>query len=538
MSDDITDELSGIQLGDKRRNDRSCAMIKALAAQPQASINAAFKGWSETIAAYRFLDNAKVTPGKILAPHRDATCRRIAEYPVVLIPQDTTELDLTKHPPTDAKCLNKPERFGTYYHVQLAVTPDKLPLGIIGTESFSREPETLGKSRERASLPIEEKESLRWLTGYREACRVAQQCPNTQIVSIGDREADIFDILLDAQQRLPVEQQPPAPPSKKTSKKSSTRPSSRQSPQTTESNRQSLDAQPLDAQTTASSSRSPDTAEMPSCRSSDTAAPTPRRADYIIRSRVDRCTLEPDPSAGDAAYRKVRAEVAASPLRGTYSADLPATPKRAARKATLEVRAATVTIKPPHARSQLAPVVTNVVLVEEIGSPDDDTRVSWLLLTTLPIDTLENVLKVVSYYAARWAIEIFFRTLKSGCRVEELQLETMARFENALAFYTIIAWRVVFLTYLNRECPELPCTAVFEDAEWKSTWTITRKEPLPSTPPSLGEFMKLVAELGGHNNRAKDSAPGPQCIWQGLRRVMDYATAWLTFGPETTRSSV
>ena len=533
MSDNITDELSGIDLGDKRRNDRSVEIIRALAAQPQASINAAVDGWSDTLAAYRFFNNPNVTPSQILAPHRDATCRRIVEHPVVLIAQDTTELDLTKHPPSDAKCLNKPQRFGIYYHVQLAVTPDKLPLGIIGTESFSRSPETLGKARERASLPIEQKESLRWLDGYREACRVAQQCPNTQIVSIGDREADIYDILLDAQQRLPVDQQPPAPPSKKKRKKSSTQQSARQSQQTMQSNRQSLAAQAQD-----SSSPPQDTAAAPSCTSSDTAAQELRRADYIIRSRVDRCTLEPDPDAGDAAYRKVRAEVEASPLLGTYCVDLPSTPKRAARKATLEVRAATVTIKPPHARSQLSPVTTNIVLVEEVGGPDDDTRVSWLLITTLPIDTLENVMKVVSYYAARWAIEIYFRTLKTGCRVEEIQLETMPRFENALAFYAIIAWRVVFLTYLNRECPELPCTAMFDDAEWKSTWTITRKEPLPATPPSLGEFMKLVSELGGHNNRANDSAPGPQCIWQGLRRVMDYATAWLTFGPETASRCV
>ena len=129
MSDDVTDELSGIDLGDKRRNKRSVEIIKALAAQPQASINAAVDGWSDTLAAYRFFNNPKVTPSQILAPHREATCRRIVEHPVVLIPQDTTELDLTKHPPSDAKCLNKPERFGTYYHVQLAVTPDKLPLG-------------------------------------------------------------------------------------------------------------------------------------------------------------------------------------------------------------------------------------------------------------------------------------------------------------------------------------------------------------------------------------------------------------------------
>ena len=193
------------------------------------------------------------------------------------------------------------------------------------------------------------------------------------------------------------------------------------------------------------------------------------------------------------------------------------------------MRAITITLKPPHARSQLAPVTANVVLVQEVGGPDDGTQVSWLLITTLPITTIDDVLRVVEYYVARWGIEIYFRTLKTGCRVEELPLETLARFQNALAMYHIIAWRVVYLTYLNRTCPNLPCTAVFDDAEWKSAWTVVKRAPPP--PPSLSEFMTVVAELGGHNNRVKDRPPGPQCLWQGLRRTTQFATAWLAFGP-------
>ena len=113
-----------------------------------------------------------------------------------------------------------------------------------------------------------------------------------------------------------------------------------------------------------------------------------------------------------------------------------------------------------------------------------------------------------------------------------MQLDTTARLENALAFYNIIAWRIVYLTYLNRECPDLPCTAMFDDAEWKSVWRVVKKQSLPSSPPTLSEMMRLVAELGGHNNRASDRPAGPECIWMGLRRTIDFATAWQTFGPE------
>lgn len=464
MADGIADELCGINLGDKRLNDRSVEVIEALAANPQASINASCMGAADTTAAYRLFDNERVTPEKILAPHRAATLLRIRQHPVVLIAQDTTELDYTKHPQKDAGCLNSAKRFGVYHHAHLAITPDKLPLGVVGTHSFDRTPESLGKTEKRASLPIEEKESFRWLKGFRLACEMAEECPQTQIISVADREADIYDIYLDAQEQ-----------------------------------RQKAGA---------------------------------RTADYIIRVKEDRSTPERNPEAGPASYHKVRDKVRGSDLRARIQIELPKTPKRAARLATLDVRAIQVTVKPPQARKTLAAVTVNVVLVEEVGGPDDDTRVSWLLITTAVIDTVDDVLRVLKYYTARWGIEIFFRTLKSGCRVEALQLETKARMLNALAFYDIIAWRVVYLTYLNRECPDLPCTAMFDDAEWKSVWRVVKKQPLPASPPTLSAIMRLVSELGGHNNRANDCPAGPECIWMGLRRTIDFGAAWRAFGPE------
>ena len=466
MCEGIAEELRGIDLGDKRLNKRSVRVIEALAANPEASINGACDGWGDTLGAYRLLDHVAVSPERILEPHRQATVRRMREHPVVLIPQDTTELDYTDHPPKDARCLNRETRFGLYQHVHLAVTPDKLPLGVVGTECFDRAPESLGKSDERVTLPIEEKESFRWLQGYRLACTLALACPNTRVVSLADREADIYDIFVEAQQQ------------------------------------------------------------------------TGRRADYVIRAKEDRSTLERNPEAGPSAYHKVRAEVGRSTLLATRTVELPATPKRKARAATLEVRAMTVQVKPPHARSRLPSVTVNVVLVEEIGGPGDGTDVSWLLITTLPIATIDEVLRVVDYYVARWSVEIYFRVLKTGCRVEEIRLETNQRLKNCLAFYNIIAWRVLYLTYMNRTSPTLPCTAMFDDAEWKSVWRVVKKQPLPQSPPTLSEFMKLLTRLGGYNNRATERAAGPQPIWIGLRRMLDFATAWLVFGPERNQSCV
>jgi hypothetical protein len=165
MSEAIGDELNGINLSDKRFDKRSKHILEALAGNPETSINAACDGWGDTVAAYRFFDNTAVTPAEILRPHREATTRRSRAHPVVLHVQDTTEFDYTKHPPKDARCLNKAERFGLYTHAHLAVTPAKLNLGVVGIDFFDRAAETLGKADERSTLPIEEKESFRWLEG-------------------------------------------------------------------------------------------------------------------------------------------------------------------------------------------------------------------------------------------------------------------------------------------------------------------------------------------------------------------------------------
>ena len=462
MCEGIVDELCGIQLADERLNKRSFQIIEALAANPEASINAACDGWNETIAAYRFFDNASVTPDQTLEPHYAATKRRLREYPVVLIVQDTTELDFTAHPTKDAQCLNTEDRFGLFDHVHLAVTPDKLCLGLVGSEFFDRTPESLGKCDERSSLPIEQKESFRWLQGYRLACQIAAEYPQTQIVSISDREADIYDIFVESQQQ-----------------------------------------------------------------------PSDSRADFIIRAKQDRSTLERDLATGPDTYVKVRDDVSQSKLLATRIIDLSQTPKRAARQAQLEIRAVTVQVRPPHLRQHLPSVTYNVVLVEEVGGPGDGTDVSWLLITSLPIDTVDQILKIIEYYVARWTVEIYFRTLKTGCRVEEIQLETRHRLKNCLAFYQIIAWRILYLTYLNRTCPTLPCTAVFAEAEWKSVWQVVNKKPLPKKPPTLSTFLQLLTQLGGYNNRATEAPPGPQPIWVGLRRMTDFAAAWIAFGPET-----
>jgi hypothetical protein len=458
MCEGIAAELEGIDLGDQRLNKRSKRIMTELAESPELSINASCDGWGDTQAAYRFFDNEVVEPENILEPHVEATKARIRQHAVVLAVQDTTECDYTQHPQKDARCLNSSTRHGVYKHTVLAVTPERLALGVLSSEYFDRDEESLGRTNERRTLPIEEKESFRWLQGYRTATAIAQGCPETLIVNVADREADIYDIFVEAQKTEGV------------------------------------------------------------------------KAEYVIRAKEDRSTLERNPDAGPNAYHKISAQVAASPCLAVREIPLPETAKRAARLATVEIRAMRFTVKPPHARSKLPAVSLNVVFVQEVGGPGDGTDVSWLLLTTLSIDTLEEIECVIQYYCARWVIEIYFRTLKTGCRIEQIQLETLHRLKNCLAFYDIIAWRILHLTYLNRTTPDVPCTAVFTTSEWKSVWTVVKREELPKRTPRLNEIVLLVARLGGYNNRPDEPAPGPQTLWMGLRKLSSFAIAWEAFG--------
>jgi hypothetical protein len=112
MCQGIAAELEGIDLGDKRLNDRSGILIERLAADTAASINASCQGWNKTNAAYKFFDNKKVEPHKILQAHREATEIRIGEEDVVLVVQDTTELDYSKHPTKDSGVLDTEYRYG------------------------------------------------------------------------------------------------------------------------------------------------------------------------------------------------------------------------------------------------------------------------------------------------------------------------------------------------------------------------------------------------------------------------------------------
>ena len=426
----IDDELATLNLGDERLDQRQKLILHRFADKPSPSIPGACRGWAETKGAYRFFAHPRVTAEEVIHPHREATLARIPEHPVVLLPQDTTELDFSrpKKPVKGAGPLSYQERTGFFQHVQLAVTPERLPLGVVDVISWGRDPEDYQKNDRRKQKPIEEKESYRWLLGYRRACAVAAAVPGTQIISISDREGDIYECFVEAR---------------------------------------------------------------------TIAGP---RADWIIRACQDRST--PQKSAEDETYVKLRETVAAQAPLGRLKIQVPRSADGPARQATVTVRSATVELKPPdRAGRKLPPVTVNAVWIHEESPPDGVKPLDWLLLTNLPVATFEAACLVVEYYSCRWPIEIFFRIYKSGCRIEQVQLGDDDSLFPCLSLYLIVAWRVHWLTMLGRTCPDLACDVVFAEEEWRSVWTIVRREPAPTVAPPLNEMIRLVASLGGYLGR-------------------------------------
>lgn len=199
MYDWIDFETHTVNFGDKRLNQRFSILLQQFTDKPSLSIPAATGNTAACMAAYRFFDNDSVNEERILQPHVDATVQRIAEHPVVLVVQDTTETDLTRKQEKVGGPLNSDSRWGIFIHPLLALTPERLPLGLLGAKFYHRDPEAFAKPaaqkrKERVEKPIEEKESYRWLESYRQASAVAKQVPTTQIICIADSESDIFDI--------------------------------------------------------------------------------------------------------------------------------------------------------------------------------------------------------------------------------------------------------------------------------------------------------------------------------------------------------
>lgn len=234
--------------------------------------------------------------------------------------------------------------------------------------------------------------------------------------------------------------------------------------------------------------------------------------------------------------------LAEQPVAGCQDIQIPRTASRPARRARLAVRFAAVDLQPPRRHAQ-GPVAVWAVYAHEVGSDlhSPAEPLSWMLLTTVETTSFEQACERLRWYTHRWGIEVYHRTLKSGCRIENRQLATTKRLEACLAIDLVVAWRVHHLAKRARQAPGAPCTVYFEEAEWKALTTYVTRNPTPPVrPPTLREAMRMVASLGGFLGRKGDGEPGTQTLWLGIQRLEDLTAMWclLTGVPQGRTSTV
>lgn len=473
MSTVLTEAFDTADFGDQRLTKRYVTIMERLSDSPHLSIPAAMQNRAEMEGAYRFFSNPQVTPNAILAPHVSATYERIRQTRVALLVQDTTEVDVTR-PEVQVEGvgpLSSESRVGVYYHPLMGFDPQGLPLGTVWSKTWVREKieKKLTRLQKKAALHTTPIEQKESLR-WLEGVRAARQ---------------VADACPDTQCVCVADSESDLYEVFCESRKTST-------------------ANELQLLIRACHNRS--------LKDSDGLLLTAVRATPCLGTSLVECS------------RRV-AKVSVNKKTRTQARD--------ARTAVVEIRATTCLLRPPPRHDRVLPEVTvNVVLVEERDAPAGEIPIQWILITTLPITTLGEVLLIIDYYKIRWEIEVYFKTLKSGCRVEERYFERIGRLLNCFAAYSVVAWKVLCLTRLSRACPEMSCEAIFEPSEWKPVYmTIKRKQP-PRRPPTLNEMVKMIASLGGYVIRTNNQ-PGTQTIWIGLQRLHDLSRAWNSFGPET-----
>lgn len=397
-------EFGGAALGDARLSERLVEIARAKADKPGAAFTGVAQGdWPAVKAYYRFIDHPDeeaVSMARILAPHRQRTLQRMKGQQTVLCIQDGTDLDYTSL----AQCkglgvigtnqTNAQSR-GLHLHTTLAVAVNGLPLGVLNAQCVAPEWKSPDDLRPSWSVPIEEKETFRWIEGLRDTAEVAAQMPQTRLIHVCDREADFF-ALFEEQLRH-------------------------------------------------------------------------ARVDLIVRANHDRGILE-EPCKLFEAVRQAAVQTTVQ-VSAPYQSARPklskkkARPARPSRQANLEVRYQRVRLCPPKYHRDKDPIGIWVIHAVEARPPAGTEAIEWFLLTTVDLLSPQDAVQCLRWYCLRWRIEDWHRVLKSGCGIERIAHETAERIRRAIAINLVIAWRIMLMTLLGRQTPEIPADVLFSGLE-------------------------------------------------------------------------
>jgi len=259
---------------------------------------------------------------------------------------------------------------------------------------------------------------------------------------------------------------------------------------------------------------------------------------FVVRAAHDRRVLGDLPMLSDvlgALKQECEREV---PLSRRIGSSMPRGraqhPPRHSRVARLAFSASRVEFeRPRYALNELLPSISlNVVHVTEVDPPPGEKPVEWILFTSESIASVADILRVVDVYRARWVIEEFFKALKTGCAIEERELESFHALENALALFVPIAWRLLLLRNLSRQSGDVAANVALTTTQLEVLRAVSKK-PL-SAAPTAREALLAIAALGGHIKNNGD--PGWQVLARGYHDLLLLEVGWLARGPRCDQS--
>lgn len=468
------DEFKEVNLGDKRLDSRLIKLCDSFSKSPESPINQACADWAETKAAYRFFKNENVDVERIMHAHREKTYSRAANHRTVLAIQDTSYLIYTNHPNTKGlgkislkkgKNIDKIFSRGLVMHSCLAVTTKGLPLGLFDQKIFAREFRSEHERRSTGGryvqdkLPVEDKESYRWIETLESTAKVSTKA---QVVTVCDRECDFYDFFKSA-----------------------------------DNNGSSV----------------------------------------LVRASQNR-TVNRNSRYAEKNISKLWDHIMSKPTAGSYTVDICARQKtkhckgRIARAAQMEVKFGAFKMNPPrnnpkHKTEALPIIQMYAIHVLEKNPPAGEDAVEWMLLTNQPVSTFDEACERIHWYSLRWRIEMYFKVLKSGFRVESCRLGTADRLICYLTLMSIVAWRLFAITLIARTNPLMPCSELLTKLEWMVLAAKSSRNDSQPTPPScIAEAIISIAKLGGYLARKNDGPPGTLVLWRGWKRLMDLSEGW------------
>lgn len=458
----IVEDFAQTALGDPRRTERVCSVVAKMARSPSSSLPTQLGSDAELQGAYRAMNNDAVTFAALHGAHAEGTKRRAEFAKRVLVLHDTTECCFPNLDPEEVGFLStgKP---GFLLHVSLAVDGStwKRPLGVIHAETISRAKKRKTKPSRKPSGTETAKWSQRESLRWWRGMNTSDKLLSNceRVIHVADREGDSYELMANL---LAAEQR------------------------------------------------------------------------FVIRVRVDRRARA---SAGEQSDWSTVQRVA-NACEGLLDREVPLTrraakpaptmkkrsPERKARMAKLRFAATKIEIPRPQYLHDPVPeeLSLNLVHVRELDAPIGEPVVEWLLYTTEPIGTADEVAAVVDDYRARWTIEEFNAALKTGCAYESRRFESLHALLNMLALSMPIACEVLWLRSRARTVANAPATEVLSARQLLVLAAMGSRKLPPA--PTVHDALWAVAGMGGHLKR--NGEPGWVVLQRGMTSLLAYEAGW------------